>query len=68
VVGSLVGGIPELLSNDEKKWLFESADENQLFASLKTALKSTETLVQNHATEDEMVNVYLGHYYDLVSA
>lgn len=68
VVGSLVGGIPELLSNDEKKWLFESGDVNHLYANLKTALKSTEACVQHHATEGEMVNAYLGHYYSLTCA
>lgn len=68
VVATLVGGIPELLSNQERAWLAEAGNADQLANSIISALNEPEAIVLSHPKVETMVKIYLGHYYDLISA
>ncbi len=68
VIGSLVGGIPELLSNDEKQWLFEVENSDQLSSYIIEAVSSDKAAIPEHPSTETIVETYLGHYYDLTCA
>lgn len=68
VVGSLVGGIPELLGNRERKWLAEPGNVEELATSIIDGLQDAGDSFPTHPTIETMVNTYLGHYYDLIGA
>ncbi|MGB1319274.1 MAG: glycosyltransferase, partial [Flavobacteriales bacterium] len=72
VLASLVGGIPELLNQQEKSWLYEPENSTDLTTKLITAVQfidsNNETdLVSPHTELETMANTYLGHYRDLVN-
>lgn len=72
VVTSLVGGIPEMLDNEERKWLYEPENADDLCEKLIEALKQENRSLMTSAkvlpTVESMINSYLGHYHDLTSA
>lgn len=69
VVGSLVGGIPELMNEQEQNWLYEVGNASDLTEKLILALESQSKGTSRLAhTADSMVNTYLGHYLTLINA
>jgi glycosyltransferase involved in cell wall biosynthesis len=68
VIASLVGGVPELLSNQERRWLAETGNVDQLANSIVSALNEPEAIVPTHPKVESMAKTYLGHYYDLSGA
>ncbi|MBI1286896.1 MAG: glycosyltransferase [Flavobacteriales bacterium] len=74
LVGSLVGGIPELMDEEEKEWLYEaeSADDlcEKLIAALQSETRGRETRDKETCSIcsiESIVNTYLGHYLSLQS-
>ena len=68
VLGSLVGGIPELLDNQETKLLYSPENTSELAEKILLAmeeLKSTKTM--DHASIETMTNMYLGHYLEMIN-
>lgn len=63
VLGSLVGGIPELLDSEEQSWMYETGNvvdlTNKMVLALQTASESSSMI---HASVESMTNTYLGHY------
>jgi glycosyltransferase involved in cell wall biosynthesis len=72
VMGSLVGGIPELMDEEEQMWLYEPDNVNDLCEKLVSALSSEirgrETRDKDLPSVQSMVNTYLGHYFNLINA
>ena len=69
VVASLVGGIPELLNEQESEWLYEPRNITELAEKLTSAVTATAfTKTPEHASVATMVNTYLGHYSELTHA
>jgi len=72
VVGSLVGGTPELMDGQEQVWLYEPENVKDLCKKLIVALSSEtrdrEIRDKELATLNSMVNTYLGHYLSLTDA
>lgn len=72
VFASLVGGIPELLDNEERKWLYEPENADDLCEKLIHSLTrgKRDKLISDKvvATSESMLETYLGHYHDLTSA
>ncbi|MCF8463911.1 MAG: glycosyltransferase [Flavobacteriales bacterium] len=66
VVGTLDGGIPELLTDTELKWLHEPQNAEDLSDKLMEAIKSDNVEINiNHASFESVVDTYLGHYLQL---
>ena len=72
VVGSLVGGIPELMDEEEQDWLYEAenADDlcKKLIAALSSEARDREIRDKEKCSVESMVNTYLGHYLNLMDA
>lgn len=70
VVGSLVGGIPELMTEQEQGWLYEAENADDLSEKLIAAVSSEarDSEIKESATLESMVNTYLGHYLSLINA
>ena len=73
VVASLVGGIPELLSETELEFTFEPENPQQLEQRLLEAVHSlTKGVLVHSATNaqsfSQMIDTYLGHYLELTNA
>lgn len=69
VIGSLVGGIPEMLDTQEQSWLFTAGSVVELASNLAEALsKQQNGSTLTHATTETMVNTYIGHYIELTNA
>lgn len=68
VLASLVGGIPELLDNQEQSWMYQSKNIDDLAEKLVVALSSTKAkAVKSHPDFQSVVATYLGHYIDLTN-
>jgi glycosyltransferase involved in cell wall biosynthesis len=66
VLGSLVGGIPELLDSEEVSWMYEAKNVNDLCAKLIHAIsRKTDSTPLIHSSVESMTNTYLGHYLEL---
>lgn len=72
VVGSLVGGIPELMTEQEQGWLYEAenADDlsEKLIAAVSSEIRDREIGDKEKCSVESMVNTYLGHYLSLINA
>lgn len=68
VVATLVGGIPELLSNQERTWLAEPENVDELATSIVLSLQNSEASIPIHPSIETMTKTYLGHYYEMISA
>lgn len=72
VVGSLVGGIPELMNEQEQGWLYEAenADDlsEKLIAAISSEIRDREIRDKEKCSVESMVNTYLGHYLSLTNA
>ena len=69
VIGSLVGGIPELMSEHEQDRLYEAENADDLCEKLIAAIRSeTRDRDKEKCSLDSMVNMYLGHYLSLINA
>ncbi len=71
VVGSLVGGIPEMLNTAERSWLYTPGNSVSLEKSLSQAIRfvdespTKQELIQPISLET-MTDMYLGHYHELM--
>ena len=69
VIGSLVGGIPEMLDDRERTWLYEAGNVGELTAKLveaiEFALRDREIRDRETKALENMTATYLGHYFDL---
>ncbi len=72
VLGSLVGGIPELLSPKETEYMYEPGNADGLSDSLVSAIRYLDKI--EHVSElpptptvEEMTEVYIGHYHTMVN-
>lgn len=65
VVGSSVGGIPELMGEHEQDWLYEAenADDlcEKLIAAISSETRDREVRDKEKCSVDSMFNTYLGH-------
>lgn len=69
VLASLVGGIPELLDNQEQNWLYQPKNIDDLTEKLIAGLTSKHTHpIKEHKSLQSVVATYLGHYIDLTNA
>ncbi|MCF8275943.1 MAG: glycosyltransferase [Flavobacteriales bacterium] len=72
VVASLVGGIPELMDEENLDWLYEAenADDlcEKLIAALSSEARDREIRDKKKCSVESMVNTYLGHYLNLMDA
>lgn len=72
VIGSLVGGIPELMSEHEQDWLYTAGDTDdiceKLIAAISSETRDTEIRDKEKCSVESMVNTYLGHYLSLTNA
>ncbi|MCB9192557.1 MAG: glycosyltransferase [Flavobacteriales bacterium] len=69
VVGSMVGGIPELMTEQEHDWLYEAGNADDLCERLILAIESeSKETSQFVHTVESMVNTYLGHYLSFTDA
>ncbi len=72
VVASLIGGIPEMVEENEESWLYEAQNSEDLANRIVEAIQFTDS--GQHplgnakiCTVESMVDMYLGHYHDLVN-
>lgn len=72
VIGSLVGGIPELMDEQQQDWLYEAENADDLCEKLIDVMSSDtrdrEMRDNDPPSLESMVNTYLGHYLDLCNA
>ena len=69
VVASMVGGIPELLNDQEKQLLYEPENSSSLAQKLIRGIETSNSTQPTYTSSvDSMVNTYLGHYLSLVNA
>lgn len=72
VVGSLVGGIPELMDEEEQDWLYEAGNADdlceKLIAAWSSEARDREIRDKEKCSVESMVNTYLGHYLNLMDA
>ena len=73
VVGAMVGGIPEMLSETEQDLLYEAGNVDMLRDNLLTAIsqadsKRKQDMLPAVASVKEVTDTYLGHYHDLLNA
>ena len=72
VLASLVGGIPEMLDNEEQSWMFQPEDVKDLGRQLLKVVKLIDDNIEIYKVTSptsfsEIVDMYLGHYRDLVN-
>lgn len=69
VLASLVGGIPEMLDEQERAWMYEAENADDLTSKLVLAiLTKSDSTALHHSSIASMTYAYLGHYLELATA
>ncbi len=72
VVGALVGGIPELMNEQEQDWLYEAGNAidlcEKLIAAISSETRDREIRDKEKCSVESIVSTYLGHYLSLTNA